>query len=38
MLDNLAEKLVKYGADKVLYADMTYLEVYTTDGYTKGDM
>lgn len=32
---NLAEKLVKYGADKVLYADSPHLEVYTTDGYTK---
>ncbi len=34
-VDDLAEKLVKYGADKVLYADSELLEVYTTDGYTK---
>ncbi|WMM24126.1 electron transfer flavoprotein subunit alpha [Tissierella sp. MB52-C2] len=34
-IDNLAEKLVKYGADEVLYADHQLLSVYTTDGYTK---
>lgn len=34
-VDNLAEKLVKYGADEVLYADHELLNVYTTDGYTK---
>ncbi|MBU5256021.1 electron transfer flavoprotein subunit alpha [Tissierella praeacuta] len=34
-VDNLAEKLVKYGADNVLYADHPLLNVYTTDGYTK---
>lgn len=34
-IDNLAEKLVKYGADEVLYADHQLLNVYTTDGYTK---
>lgn len=34
-VDNLADELVKYGADKVLYADHDLLEVYTTDGYTK---
>lgn len=34
-IDNLAEKLVKYGADEVLYADHELLNVYTTDGYTK---
>ena len=33
-VDNLAEKLVKYGADNVLYADHPLLNVYTTDGYT----
>ena len=33
-VDNLAEKLVKYGADEVLYADHELLDVYTTDGYT----
>ena len=34
-VDDLAESLVKYGADNVLYADSELLEVYTTDGYTK---
>ena len=34
-VDNLAEILVKYGADKVLYADHELLNVYTTEGYTK---
>ncbi|WP_026894488.1 electron transfer flavoprotein subunit alpha [Clostridiisalibacter paucivorans] len=34
-IDNVAEELVKYGADKVLYVDNELLEVYTTDGYTK---
>jgi electron transfer flavoprotein alpha subunit len=34
-VDNLAEKLVKYGADNVLYADHDLLNVYTTEGYTK---
>ena len=34
-VDNLAEKLVKYGADKVLYADHELLNVYTTEAYTK---
>ncbi|TCU75481.1 electron transfer flavoprotein alpha subunit apoprotein [Tissierella praeacuta] len=34
-VDNLAEKLVKYGVDNVLYADHPLLNVYTTDGYTK---
>ena len=33
-VDNLAEKLVKYGADEVLYAGHELLDVYTTDGYT----
>ncbi|MBU5427732.1 electron transfer flavoprotein subunit alpha [Tissierella pigra] len=34
-IDNLAEKLVKYGADEVLYGDHELLDVYTTDGYTS---
>lgn len=34
-IDGLAEKLVKYGADTVLYADHELLNVYTTDGYTR---
>lgn len=34
-VDDLAEKLVKYGADEVLYANHELLNVYTTDGYTK---
>lgn len=34
-VDDIAEKLVKYGADVVLYAESELLEVYTTDGYTK---
>ncbi len=34
-VDDLAETLVKYGADNVLYADSELLKVYTTEGYTK---
>lgn len=34
-IDNLAEKLVKYGADEVLYGDHELLDLYTTDGYTS---
>lgn len=34
-IDEEAEKLVKYGADKVIYADHELLNVYTTDGYSK---
>lgn len=34
-VDDLAEKLIKYGVDNVLYGDSELLEVYTTDGYTK---
>ncbi len=34
-VDDIAERLVKYGADVVLYAENELLEVYTTDGYTK---
>lgn len=34
-VDNLAEELIKYVADKVIYAEDEKLEVYTTDAYTK---
>lgn len=34
-VDDLAEKLIKYGADNVLYGESELLQVYTTDGYTK---
>ena len=34
-VDDIAETLVKYGADNVLYGDSELLNVYTTDGYTK---
>ncbi len=34
-VNKLADRLVKYGADKVIYAESPLLEVYTTDGYTK---
>ena len=34
-VDDLAEELIKYGADKVIYADSELLNVYTTDGYSK---
>lgn len=34
-VDNIAEKLIKYGADEVLYADHELLNIYTTDAYTK---
>lgn len=34
-IDDVAQRLVKYGADEVLYAENGLLEVYTTDGYTK---
>lgn len=34
-VDNLAEDLIKYGADKVIYADHELLEIYNTEGYTK---
>lgn len=33
-VDNLAEELVKYGVDQVLYADHELLDKYSTDGYT----
>lgn len=34
-VDSLTETLIKYGADKVIYADDKLLQVYTTDAYTK---
>lgn len=34
-VDNIAQELIAYGADKVIYADHIELENYTTDGYTK---
>lgn len=34
-VDDLADQLVKYGADKVIYADSELLNVYTTEGYSK---
>lgn len=34
-IDDVAERLVKYGADEVLYAESELLAVYTTDGYTR---
>lgn len=34
-VDNLADELFEYGADKVYYANAPELKTYTTDGYTK---
>lgn len=34
-VDDDAETCIKYGADRVLYADSELLDVYTTDGYAK---
>lgn len=34
-VDNLADELIKFGANKVYYANSPLLEKYTTDGYTK---
>ena len=34
-VNDIAEKLVKYGADNVLYAESPLLKIYTTDGYAK---
>lgn len=34
-IDSIAEELVAYGADKVIYAQNPLLSHYTTDGYTK---
>ncbi|MBE6069005.1 MAG: electron transfer flavoprotein subunit alpha/FixB family protein [Clostridium lundense] len=34
-IDDMAEKLVKYGADEVLSIDNKFLEVYSTEAYTR---
>lgn len=34
-IDGLANELIRFGADKVYYAENELLEKYTTDGYTK---
>ncbi|MGO5065491.1 MULTISPECIES: electron transfer flavoprotein subunit alpha/FixB family protein [unclassified Clostridium] len=34
-VDNLADELVQFGADKVYYVNDPLLEKYTTDGYAK---
>ncbi|EPY2276597.1 electron transfer flavoprotein subunit alpha/FixB family protein [Clostridium sporogenes] len=34
-VDNLVDELIKFGADKVYYANDPLLEKYTTDGYAK---
>ncbi|MDS1005002.1 electron transfer flavoprotein subunit alpha/FixB family protein [Clostridium sporogenes] len=34
-VDNLADELVQFGADKVYYVNNPLLEKYTTDGYAK---
>ncbi|HLR35508.1 MAG TPA: FAD-binding protein [Tissierellales bacterium] len=34
-VDGLAEKLINYGADNVIYVESNLLELYTTDGYSK---
>lgn len=34
-VDDLAQTLIRYGADKVYYANNELLKNYTTDGYTK---
>lgn len=34
-VDDLAETLVKYNVDEVLYAEHELLELYNTEGYTK---
>lgn len=34
-IDQLADKLIKYGVDKVIYGDSELLKTYTTDGYAK---
>lgn len=34
-VENLADQLIKYGADNVIYGDSELLEIYNTDGYTK---
>ena len=34
-MEEEADLLIKYGADKVIYVDDELLDVYTTDGYSK---
>lgn len=34
-VDDLAEKLINYGADNVIYIESELLKLYTTDGYSK---
>jgi len=34
-IEDVCEKLVKYGADRVIYVDNELLNVYTTDAYAK---
>lgn len=34
-VEALADKLIKYGTDKVIYGESQLLETYTTDAYTK---
>jgi len=34
-VDEIADKLIKYGVDKVYYGDHKLLDIYNTDGYTK---
>ena len=34
-LDNLSEELIEYGADNVLAVEDKFLEVYTTEAYTR---
>lgn len=34
-IDDMAERLVKYGADEVLSIDNKFLEVYSTEAYTR---
>jgi electron transfer flavoprotein alpha subunit len=34
-IDHIANELIAYGADKVIYAENPLLEHFTTDGYTK---
>lgn len=34
-VDDIAQQLIEYGADKVLYVNNPLLKNYTTDGYTK---
>ncbi|MBV7276724.1 electron transfer flavoprotein subunit alpha/FixB family protein [Clostridiaceae bacterium UIB06] len=34
-VDNIADELIQYGADRVVYLEHTLLKHYSTDGYTK---